>query len=283
MIINAVISVKEGSVLSGAGLGTRQDQCVSSLGIITQGQPPEGIDVNYYNHHIGDYLKDTAHLSLLEHGVYRRLIDVYYSREKPLPLDITECCRLIGAVTHSEKTATAKTLNEFFFNSAFGFTHKRCDEEIAKYQAKSLKAKESANARWNANALRTHSEGNAPNNQEPITNIKDKDTYVETEISTIKVPIQKIVELYHQLLPQLPRCMKLTKKRIGYIQQRWREDMPELKNWENFFAHVSKSEFLTGKSRPINGHPVFRADIEWLCNPTNFTKIAEGKYHVRRG
>ena len=106
---------------------------------------------------------------------------------------------------------------------------------------------------------------------------------VETEISTIKVPIQKIVELYHQLLPQLPRCMKLTKKRIGYIQQRWREDMPELKNWENFFSHVSKSEFLTGKSRPINGHPVFRADIEWLCNPTNFTKIAEGKYHVRRG
>ena len=109
-----------------------------------------------------------------------------------------------------------------------------------------------------------------------------KDTYVETEISTIKVPIQKIIELYHQLLPQLPRCMKLTKKRVGYIQQRWREDMPDLKNWENFFSHVGKSEFLTGKARPINGHPIFRADIEWLCNPTNFTKIAEGKYHVRR-
>jgi uncharacterized protein YdaU (DUF1376 family) len=32
--------------------------------------------VNYYERHIGDYLKDTAHLSLLEHGIYTRLLDV---------------------------------------------------------------------------------------------------------------------------------------------------------------------------------------------------------------
>ena len=43
--------------------------------------------MNYYKRHIGDYLKDTAHLSLLEHGVYARLLDVYYTRETAIPDD----------------------------------------------------------------------------------------------------------------------------------------------------------------------------------------------------
>ena len=33
------------------------------------------VEMNYHKRHIGDYLKDTAHLSLLEH-VYARLLDV---------------------------------------------------------------------------------------------------------------------------------------------------------------------------------------------------------------
>ena len=41
--------------------------------------------MNYYERHIGDYLKDTAHLSLLEHGIYGRLLDIYYTREEPIP------------------------------------------------------------------------------------------------------------------------------------------------------------------------------------------------------
>jgi Protein of unknown function (DUF1376) len=38
----------------------------------------------YYQHHIGDYRKDTSHLSLIEHGIYRQLLDLYYITEKPL-------------------------------------------------------------------------------------------------------------------------------------------------------------------------------------------------------
>lgn len=270
----------------GLALDPKNRPRVGLLRELHPGQPPERLEVNFYSHHIGDYLKDTSHLSLLEHGVYRRLLDIYYAREKPIPLDLNECYRLVSAVTHSEKKAVKKTLEEFFFKSAFGFENKRCNEEIEQFKAKSLKAKESAYARWHANALRTQCEGNAPNTHYPIVKKKDISTSKEvegkTEVLPSKVPIQEIVNLYHELLPQLPRCMKLTKKRISYIQQRWREDMPDINNWKNFFSHVGQSEFLTGKAKPINGHPVFRADIEWLCNPTNFTKIAEGKYHVRR-
>lgn len=41
--------------------------------------------MNFYKRHIGDYIKDAAHLSLLEHGVYARLMDVYYTREAGIP------------------------------------------------------------------------------------------------------------------------------------------------------------------------------------------------------
>jgi uncharacterized protein YdaU (DUF1376 family) len=40
--------------------------------------------MHHYQHHIGDYRRDTMHLTLLEHGVYRQLIDLYYLQEKPL-------------------------------------------------------------------------------------------------------------------------------------------------------------------------------------------------------
>jgi uncharacterized protein YdaU (DUF1376 family) len=61
--------------------------------------------MNYYSHHIGDYLSATAHLSLLEHGVYRRLIDVYYIHEAPLPAEVKQVYRLVGAKSKDEREA----------------------------------------------------------------------------------------------------------------------------------------------------------------------------------
>ena len=132
--------------------------------------------MNYYERHIGDYLKDTAHLSLLEHGIYGRLLDIYYSREAALPAD--QVMRLVGARTDEERSAVRDVLTEFFVVDGDVLRHSRCDRELARYQEKSRKAAASANARWektpahtegNANAMRTHSEGNAPSNQEPVT------------------------------------------------------------------------------------------------------------------
>ena len=101
-----------------------------------------------------------------------------------------------------------------------------------------------------------------------------------TESKLSATPYQKIVDLYHETLPELPRVAKLTKTRKGYIQQRWKEDMPELKNWGNFFNYVGESDFLMGKVNGSGDRPPFRADLEWLIKPSNFVKIAEGKYHV---
>lgn len=98
--------------------------------------------MNHYKRHIGDWLRDTVQLSALQEGVYSRLADQYYSREKPLPLDLAACCRLARTQTKDEREAVAFCLQEFFTKVDAGYQQKRCDEEIAAYQTKSARNRE---------------------------------------------------------------------------------------------------------------------------------------------
>ena len=145
--------------------------------------------MNYYPFHIGDYARDTRHLTMLEHGAYRLLIDLYYLRESPLPLGLQDVCRLACARSDDEILAVKTVLQEFFVGHPDGWRHVRCDEEIAKTKEKADKAKASATVRWSkdANAMRTHSERNAKamlpiaNSQEPIAKRKEKERESATD------------------------------------------------------------------------------------------------------
>jgi uncharacterized protein YdaU (DUF1376 family) len=86
--------------------------------------------LNYYPHHIGDYLRDTAHLSPLEDGIYRRMLDVYYASEKPLPLETHWVCRLVRATTEDERNAVEEILRQFFDKQPEGWRNRRADHEI---------------------------------------------------------------------------------------------------------------------------------------------------------
>ncbi len=88
--------------------------------------------MNYYPHHIGDYITATAHLTMLEDGAYRRLLDLYYSTEKQLPRDRKALYRLARARTKEEQEAVDVVVEEFFFETDDGWFHSRCDEEIEK-------------------------------------------------------------------------------------------------------------------------------------------------------
>jgi len=95
--------------------------------------------MNYYEHHIGDYAEATLHLSFVEDAAYSRLIRKYYSTERPLPADLKQVQRLIGARTKEERQAVADILDEFFELEADGWHNKRCDAEIARYRGKPLR------------------------------------------------------------------------------------------------------------------------------------------------
>lgn len=135
--------------------------------------------MNYYEHHIGDHLKRTVHLTAVEEGVYRRLLDRYYTTEQPLPADVRECCKLARATTKAERDAVRDVLKDFFLLGEDGHHQSRVDEEIARFKDKKTKAQRSANARWGAQ--RTQSEGNAnayanAMHRAPVPNPQSPDT-----------------------------------------------------------------------------------------------------------
>jgi len=84
--------------------------------------------VNYYERHLGDYCRDTMHLSALEHGIYNLLIDRYYVTERPIP-DVDA-----HRIARSSRDDTLSVLRDFFTLDGDVWTHKRIDAEIQRFQ-----------------------------------------------------------------------------------------------------------------------------------------------------
>lgn len=104
-----------------------------------------------------DYLADTAHLGLTEHGVYWRLLLHYYQHRSPLPGDLDKLCRIVLANTPEERRTVEYILTEFFVLTISGdggrvWRHARADKEISgaqvRQEANAARAKAGAAARW---------------------------------------------------------------------------------------------------------------------------------------
>lgn len=95
-------------------------------------------------------------------------------------------------------------------------------------------------------------------------------------------PHTAIVDLYHEVLPELPSVALINKARQQHLQSRWREHAAhrDLGFWREFFESVKASAFLMGKVPGRNGGKPFRATFDWLIAPSNFVKVVEGNYHA---
>lgn len=127
--------------------------------------------MNYYSFHIGDYLKQTAHLTPLEDICYRRLIDMYYETEQPIPTETNRVSRRLRLDTELVNSV----LQEFFFHTENGWINARCDAEIEAYRTKADTAR--LNGKLGGRPKKTQSvilanpaETGSKANQEPITN-----------------------------------------------------------------------------------------------------------------
>ena len=92
--------------------------------------------MRHFAHNIGDYAAATAHLTFIEDAAYHRLLRRYYQDEKPLPRDVAECQRIVGARSRAERAAVVATLQEFFVLTTEGWTQARADREIATFRQK---------------------------------------------------------------------------------------------------------------------------------------------------
>lgn len=85
----------------------------------------------------------------------------------------------------------------------------------------------------------------------------------------------KIVQFWNEIcaphgLPRARMLSALDNKNISYLNSFLTSD----KEWREYFAEITKSEFLTG-SNSIN----FKAYINWALNPENASKVLNGAYN----
>lgn len=251
--------------------------------------------MHFYDFNIGDYAKKTQHLTNDEDLAYRRLLDMYYDTEQP----ITHCLSTLSRRLRIDEKSIKNVLEEFFPNGK----NKHADEKISEYHAYLLKQSENGKkgGRPKNQVVATSFENgikptdnpplsqNNPVPSQPLTTnhlplTKENQNLLSPPAApkADPIPYEKIVNLYHEKLPTLPKVAKLSSKRKGQIAARWRSgDIPDLETWLEYFTFVSQSDWLMGKVEPSPGRKRFVADLEWLTNESNFIKTWENKYHGR--
>jgi len=249
--------------------------------------------VHFYEFNIKSYHAETAHLTELEDLAYRRLLDFYYDTQQPIPNNIPLLTRRLRLGSEFIESV----LQEFFLLQEDGWHNEHCDEKIAKYCAfierqktngsKGGRGKDASAKPNKPKPLPKRSTGLQPLPTKPLPTtqvIEDADASLSTPGKKRPVldgiPYQKIVDLYHEILPANPRVADLTDKRKSHIGARWRSGrLPDLESWRSYFVRCSESNFLTGQCEPSGGrNKRFKADIDWLINENNIIKVAEGKY-----
>lgn len=145
--------------------------------------------MNFYKRYMGDYMRDTSHLTLTDHGAYTVLLDHYYSTGRPLPGDAETLYRICRATTKPEQQSVKSVAETFFPLHDDGLRHNdRADKELAKWEAKSEanrlagklggrpKSNPVVNPNGNPDAFRTVSAQEPRNNplQKPEFGVKSK-------------------------------------------------------------------------------------------------------------
>jgi len=134
--------------------------------------------MHYYKFNIADYRKDTGHLSTIEHGIYRQLIDWYYLDENPIPLETQVVSRRLRLASEVEVLSLQNVLSDFFKEGKSGYVHKRIELDINDYHEQA--EKNQRNGKLGGRPKKTHSvisglpdeSQNNPNHKPLTTNHK---------------------------------------------------------------------------------------------------------------
>jgi uncharacterized protein YdaU (DUF1376 family) len=257
--------------------------------------------MHYYQHHIGDFIKDTSFLTNEEVGIYLKLLWLYYDTETPLPNSLFDLAMKVNARNQQEELAGI--LGMFFKLEDNEWHHSRCDKEISHYQQQLNTASKAGKASALKRALNKESTDversldlrstsvQPTNNHEPITNNHCDDAYASLSGTAFPTCPQKaILDLWKRHLPNLPQPRVWEGSRQVNLKNRWiqagkpSEFSPQgyktvndgLKWWNSFFEHIAKETKLADGFESQGR--TWRPDLEWVVNASNFAKIIDGKY-----
>lgn len=255
----------------------------------------------HYQKNIGDYRSATMHLSLVEHGVYNQLLDWYYLDEQPLPLDNRTLLRRLSAASEIEQQAVEDVLNEMFQKTETGWTHRRVDREIAQYKAKSQQAREAGKLGGrppkkgvglenNRDGFEEQPTAKPTANRKPLTdnqlNTESKDSVVGKP-TIPATPFQSIVDLYHEVLPELDGVRVLNADRKKKAASLWQWVMTSKRSDETrraetaeqgmdfmreYFTRARNSDWIMGRDAKSDG---WKGDFDYLLSRKGLVRVVE--------
>ena len=234
--------------------------------------------MNYYKRHLGDYARDTGHLTALEHGIYTLLLDWYYVNECPIPFE--KAVR----IARGNPEQTQMVLDEFFKMGENGWIHSRADREIQEYRAKSERNREVGKLGGRPKKTQTVSKRNPDitlaTSHKPLEEKKAKACAPPTGEAPPRndpVPYQRIADLYNQTMRLLPKVAKVNASRKTLIRRAWEdgEERKSLEFWTAYFEECEANNFLNGKGPYTNGHENWRPDFDFLMQGKTVLKVYE--------
>jgi uncharacterized protein YdaU (DUF1376 family) len=268
--------------------------------------------VNYYPFHLGDYAAHTAHLEPLEDLAYRRMLDAYYLREGPLPTDVGEVARLVRM--RKNQAEVEAVLREFFSLLDDGWHQDRCDSELGRMREKQVKAQASAQLAVAARRAKRQPDGSStddrsvdqtltersterlPNGQPngelptPTPTPKEEKPSASSPAKLPTCPTERLVDLYHEVLPELPRVRLATDGRKRALQKTWTwcltskrgdgtaraQTAEEALAWfREYFERARQNDFLMGRTPRAGEHANWRCDLDFLLTEKGMKHVIE--------
>ena len=259
--------------------------------------------MHYYQHHIGDFIKDTSFLTNEEVGIYLKLIWLYYDTELPLSNNMFELTMKTSARDSEELVKGILAMFFILSDDSKFWHHSRCDKEISNYKslidiaskagkASALKRSLNRNSTDVKQALNSSStDVQLTINHEPLTiNHKPNINTIQSGAKLLTCPHLEILKLYQKHLPHLTQPRVWEGARQSNLKNRWiqasqKSDFSDgyttleggLVWWDEFFQYIAKDTKLFSGFESNNR--TWRPDLVWIVNASNFQKIIDGKYN----
>lgn len=204
--------------------------------------------MHYYQFNVGDYIKHTNHLTPEEDITYRRLLDLYYDTEQPIPTDIP----LVSRRIRMGSEVTGLVLKEFFILDGNCYRSRRADQEIAEYHAYLTKQKLNG-AKGGRPKSRMNAEDKPTVN--PVVNPdQTQNNPKHKPLTTNHKPINNIIpakadEIDFELFWNI--CPKKTARQDA--EKAWKKLKPDQQIFDEISRHLSMAYLSTEKKFIPNG------------------------------
>ena len=215
----------------------------------------------------------------MEDLAFRRMLDLFYESEKPLPCELKRIAKLIGMNEHQE--AIRDVLNDFWTETEEGWVNSRALEEIEAYKAKA------DTARLNGKKGGRPKTQTEPRITQPVilanpelTGLKANHKPITNNHKPLIDICQLVTDEYNSKLSELGKVKVLSDKRKAHIRASIKQfknsehDFAKLETWTRLFTYISESDFLMGRAEKSD----WIANFDFIINKSNLLKIVEGQY-----